>query len=90
MTCVMIGSWDRVSPWALLSASVHLMVAPLADQADTGTPLATPLNTAPQSWGGARAVPPQQRSLADRMRHPFGGGRTGPAGASSSAGPYNV
>ena len=60
-----------------------------ATQADTGAPLATPLNTALPSWNDANPVPPQHRSLADRMRAPFGG-RAGRSGASDSAGPYNV
>ncbi len=60
-----------------------------ACQADTGTPLAAPLNTAPPSWDGGRAVPPQRRSLADRIRGPFGG-RAGHTGTSSTQGPLNV
>ena len=58
-------------------------------QADTGAPLAAPLNTAPPSWDGGRALPPQHRSLADRMRGPFGG-RAGHAGTSGTPGPLNV
>ncbi len=60
-----------------------------ATQADTGAPLATPLNTAPPSWNSANPVPPQRRSLTDRMRASFGG-RAGHLGASNSAGPYSV
>ena len=58
-------------------------------QADTGAPLATPLNTSPPSWDGAQPLPPQRRSLADRVRAPFGG-RAKQTGASGSAGPYSV